>query len=314
VSVSPVYMTMRDVEHGGKHSQVTLEGVNEDFLALRNMHLGEGRGITRADVLGTSPAAVIGVKIAEDLFQGEDPIGKEIPVGNVRFRVVGLLKKPKLPPGMHAGGGGVLDFEGNTVYIPISTASAYLAGPKPPIFLSLRADDGDFTRVAHDTRNLIARRHRNAPDFDVDNVGEEMLKEKGDVDKMLGNFNVVLGCIAGAALIVGGIGILSLMLIAVNERLFEIGTRKAVGATDGEILVQFLVESATLSGLGAILGTILAVIAVSFLSSKFPMGLAVSKGGLLLAGSFAVGIGVGFGLYPAWLASRMDPVEALRSA
>ena len=147
----------------------------------------------------------------------------------------------------------------------------------------MKATDGDFTRLATDSRTLLARRHRNSPDFEVENVGESILKEKTEVDHMLGNFNIVLGCIAGAALIVGGIGILSLMLIAVNERLFEIGTRKAVGATDGEIMLQFLVESATLSSLGALIGTILAVIATKLMAHNFPMGLAISTGGLALA-------------------------------
>ncbi len=301
----------REIEHGGKRSQVTFQAVNEDYLAIRNLSIEKGRALTRADMIGQTPVAVIGRKVAKDLFDAEDPVGKEIPVGNLRFTVVGLLKQAKLPPGFQGGG---IDFEGNTVYLPITTAQSYILGRTPPLFLSLKATDGDFMRLASESKTLLSRRHRNSPDFEVENVGEQILKEKTEVDKMLGNFNIVLGCIAGSALIVGGIGILSLMLIAVNERLFEIGTRKAVGATDGEILLQFLVESATLSTVGAIIGTLLAVLATSLLSSKFPTGLAVSMGGLALAGFFAVGIGIGFGLYPAWLASRLDPVEALRAA
>lgn len=309
--VSPVSSFMREIEHDGKRSQVTFQAVSEDYLAIRNLTVEKGRGITWGDQIGQTPVAVIGHKVSTDLFGAEDPVGKEIPVGSLRFKVVGLLKQAKLPPGFQGGG---LDFEGNTVYVPITTAKAYVLGPKPGIFLSMKATDGDFMRLAQDSRTVLARRHRNSPDFEVENVGESILKEKSEVDHMLGNFNIVLGCIAGAALIVGGIGILSLMLIAVNERLFEIGTRKAVGATDGEILLQFLVESATLSTLGAIIGTILAVIATKLLGHNFPTGLAISASGLLLAGFFAIGIGVGFGLYPAWLASRLDPVEALRAA
>jgi putative ABC transport system permease protein len=172
----------------------------------------------------------------------------------------------------------------------------------------------DFHDVADDTVALLRKRHHGAKDYSVENVAEEILREKEDIDKMLGHFNVVLGCIAGSALLVGGIGILSVMLIAVSERLFEIGIRKAVGASDGEILLQFLVEASTLSGVGAVVGTLLAVGVVQLLSSKFPWGLAISMGGLSLAAFFAIGIGLGFGLYPAWLASRMDPVEALRAA
>lgn len=312
VRVSPMSQFMRTVEHAGKESLVRFEAVNEDYLGMRNMIVEEGRGLLAADIAGRTPVAVIGPKVAADLFHPEDPLGKEIPVDGLRFRVVGVLKKNELPQGM--GGGGDM-FDGNTVYVPISSARAYVLGIRTPVGIAVKSPaHADFARIAGEAEIAVARRHRGVRDFEVENVGEEILKAKDEVDEMLGNFNVVLGCISGAALLVGGIGILSVMLIAVNERLYEIGIRKAVGATDNEILVQFLVEAATLSALGAVVGTGLAVIAVTLLSSQFPMGLAVSAGGLSLSAFFAIGIGLVFGLYPAWLASRMDPVEALRAA
>ncbi len=310
--VSPLAGMQRWVEYDGKRSQVRMEAVNEDYLEMRNMKIDKGRALLPSDLDASLPVAVIGPEVAKDLFGVEDPLGKEIPIDGVRFRVIGVLKKNELPPGM-GGGGGM--FRGNTVHIPISTARLYMLGPRAIVGLIVKAREGtDFMEVATQAETLVARRHRGVRDFEVENVGEDILKEKDEVQEMLDNFNVVLGCIAGTALLVGGIGILSVMMIAVNERLYEIGLRKAVGATDAEILVQFLVEASTLSAVGAVFGTGLALVAVELLSPKFPWGLAVSAGGLSLAAFFAVAIGLGFGLYPAWLASRMDPVDALRAA
>jgi putative ABC transport system permease protein len=292
---------------------VKFEGGNEDYLTIRNFQVEKGRGLTRADVLAAAPVTVIGQKVATDLFGIEDPIGKEIPLRGRRYTVVGLLKKKERPQGMNGGGDDM--FLGNTAYVPITAMRDYVYGPRAHVFIAVKTNKGgDFQQVATDATELLSRRHRGARDVEVENVAEDILREEKDIDKLLSNFNIVLGCIAGTALLVGGIGILSVMLIAVSERLFEIGIRKAVGATDNEILVQFLVEASTLSAVGAAMGTGLALIAIHILSPKFPWGLAVSSGGVALSAFFAIGIGLGFGLYPAWLASRMDPVESLRAS
>lgn len=312
--VSPMGGTGRVIEHDGIRSTVEVQAVNEDFFTIRSFKIKDGRLLLPSDMVGALPVAVLGADVAKDLFGADGAVGKEIPLDGLRFQVIGVLEKPTLPPGM--GGGGMGNFFGqNTVFIPITTARLYLLGPEANVAIALKSPPGgDFVQMADDAEMLLIGRHRGVRDVEVENVAEDMLREKDEVDKMLGNFNVVLGSIAGSALLVGGIGILSLMLIAVNERLFEIGIRKAVGATDSEILVQFLVESTTLSSLGAAVGTLLAVIAVKLLSSQFPFGLSVSAGGLSLAAFFAVSTGLGFGLYPAFLASRKDPVESLRAA
>lgn len=312
--VSPMGTTARMIEHDGKRSTVEVEAVNEDFFEIRNFKIKEGRRLLLSDMLGAVPVAVLGPDVAKDLFGAESPIGKEVPLDGLRFQVIGVLEKPALPPGM--GGGGMGNFFGqNTVFIPITTAKLYLLGPEALVGIALKSPPGgDFAQMADDAEMLLVGRHRGVRDIEVENVAEDMLREKDEVDKMLGNFNVVLGSIAGSALLVGGIGILSLMLIAVSERLFEIGIRKAVGATDVEILVQFLVESTTLSVVGAAAGTATAIAFVQVLDPFFPFGLSVSLAGLSLAAFFAVSTGLGFGLYPAWLASRKDPVESLRAA
>lgn len=297
---------------GGERVNVQVTGTHGEFLEMRNLKIERGRSLVPADVAGETPVAVIGRKVARDVFGTRDPIGQRFPAADLRWVVVGLLEQMQLPPGVHMGG---LDTEGNTVYIPASTARRYLTGLRAPVGLAIYIENtDDLDRLMSEVEAVLFRRHRGVEDFEIQNVAEELLKAKDEIKKMLGNFNTVLGCIAGAALLVGGIGILSVMLIAIQERLFEIGIRKAVGAQEREIFLQFLVESVVLSAVGALVGSGTAWVFVKALGSQFPTGLDLSMGGLALSYSFAMVIGVGFGLYPAWLASRKEPVEALAAS
>lgn len=313
VTAVPLTQFQRQVDvGGGERVNVQIMGTHGEFFVMRNMGIDEGRTLTSADVEGELPVAIIGRKIAGDIFKGEDPLGLTFPIGGLRYLVVGVLEQMELPPGVHMGG---LDTEGNTVYIPTSTARRYMTGLRAPVGLAVHVEnDTLLSSKVDEIEAVLYRRHRGVEDFQVENVGESLLEAKEEVSKMLRNFNVVLGCIAGAALLVGGIGILSVMLIAIQERLFEIGIRKAVGARDNEILIQFLVESVLLCALGAAVGSGFAWVFVKLLGTQFPTGLSLNTGGLTLSYSFAMIIGVGFGLYPAWLASRKEPVEALRAS
>ena len=160
---------------------------------------------------------------------------------------------------------------------------------------------------------LLARSHRGIRDFKVQNIGEEILRVRGEVDKLIRNWTVVLASIAGISLLVGGIGIFSVMQISISERTYEIGLRKSIGATDGEIFGQFLIESVSLSLLGGLLGTGLGFGVTLLASQAFEDGLAVSPVALALAAAFAIVIGLAAGVYPALRASRMAPVDALRA-
>lgn len=297
---------------GGEQVTVQIMGTGGAFLDMRNLSVVRGRTLVPADEDGETPVAVLGGKVARDIFGVRDPLGQMFPVGNLRFLVVGLLEHQSLPPGVHMGG---LDTEGNTVYIPANTARRYMVGMQTPVGLAVYVQDiSKLPEKVDEIEALLYRRHRGVEDFEVENVAEELLRGRKEVEEMLGNFNIVLGCIAGTALLVGGIGILSIMLIAIQERLFEIGIRKAVGARDMEILVQFLVESVVLSGVGAAVGSAAAWGIVAVAGKFVPTGLDLSLGGLSLSYSFAMIVGVGFGLYPAWIASRKEPVEALRAS
>jgi putative ABC transport system permease protein len=160
----------------------------------------------------------------------------------------------------------------------------------------------------------VRRGHRGISDFKVENIGQEILRVRKEVDKLIVNWNIVLASIAGISLLVGGIGIFSVMQISISERTYEIGLRKAMGATDPEIFGQFLVESVSLSLVGALLGASLGYGITLLAGQSFESGLSVSPLALLLAAAFAIGIGLGAGVYPALRASRLNPVEAIRGA
>jgi putative ABC transport system permease protein len=154
--------------------------------------------------------------------------------------------------------------------------------------------------------------HNNIGDTKIDNVGKEILKERGQIEIILRNWRIVFFAIAGVSLLIGGVGIFSVLKISISERLFEIGLRKSLGATNTEIFVQFLIESITLSVAGAAVGLGLGVALVKVIAGFFPGGLPVSPFGIAVSTGFAIGVGLFAGLYPSLTAAQLEPVEALR--
>jgi putative ABC transport system permease protein len=159
----------------------------------------------------------------------------------------------------------------------------------------------------------MRRSHRGISDFKIENIGQEILKARKEIDKLIANWQIVLASIAGISLLVGGIGIFSVMQISISERVFEIGLRKSIGATDPEIFGQFLIESVSLSLVGGAIGSMLGYGITLAAAQAFPDGLSVSPLALVLAAGFAIVIGLGAGVYPALRASRLTPVDAIRA-
>src|SRR5205807_3639214 len=160
---------------------------------------------------------------------------------------------------------------------------------------------------------VFAQVHNGIHDIRVSNVGKEILKERGNIQTVLRNWRIVFFAIAGVSLLIGGVGIFSVLKVSLSERLFEIGLRKSIGAGDGEIFMQFLIEAVTLSVVGAAIGVACGIIVVKVISGFFPAGLPVSLFGLSVASGFAVSMGLLAGLYPSITASRLQRVAALRS-
>src|SRR4029450_8308134 len=194
------------------------------------------------------------------------------------------------------------------VYVPITAAQKYFTGETTVHAYAFRVKAAEQVVAAEgEAEARVRRSHRGISDFKVENIGEEMLRIRKEVDVLISNWQVVLASIAGISLLVGGIGIFSVMQISISERVYEIGLRKSIGAPDGAIFGQFLIESVSLSVGGGLLGAGLGCVITLLAGQAFPDGLSVSPGSLTLAAAFAVLIGLSPGLSPAPREYRLTP-------
>lgn len=302
------------VKNGDRVIAANINGVLPAYERLRNATVAHGRFINQKDIETWAKVCVIGDSIRTELFRDEDPLGKVVSVNGYPLIVVGVLEKK----GRSLEG----DADKN-MFIPLTTVSKRLVG-KEPVGV-IWAEPKNAAQI-NDTMDQIwqnlMRRHHEVPGFHVDSQ-ENILNS---INKVLAIFGLVLGSIAGLALLVGGIGIMNIMLVSVTERTREIGIRKAIGAKRRDILLQFLIEAATVSGLGGLIGIALGggfAYTVGYLTQFVPnltnpqtgaKGLAVYLAPEVSLGAFAFSafVGIFFGMYPAVRASQLDPIQALR--
>jgi len=295
-----------DVKYRDKTTSTALYGISANWLEMHSYFIDFGSVLTDEDIASVARVAVIGPDIQEALFSNEDPIGKQIRIGNVPFQVKGVLVTRGAGPG-----GSSLD---GIVFIPVSTASKRLFNRDYLTTITVELDDPLEPQPAIDAITAVLReRHGIVPpgedDFSIDSP-QAIAEEVADVDSTLTR---VLTGVSIIATIIGGTVIMSLMLIAVSERRREIGVRRAMGATRQDIMQQFLVEAATVSLLGGLVGTALGV-AVG-LTSALQQGLppVLVWNAIAIAVVLSIGVGLIFGLQPAWKAANTDPIDALRS-
>ena len=294
----------------GKEMDATVTGVQPVYQKLRDVSMERGRFINDGDLNTWSRSAVIGAEVASRLYPGQNPIGQSLDYQGLTLNVVGV---------MTAKGRGMGENVDEWVLIPLSSAQKRAAGMNLVSMIYATPKSVDKTNIAMDEIwQLLMRRFDNKPAFIVDSQ-QRILSSIGRVISM---FGMVVGAIAGLSLLVGGIGIMNIMLVTVTERTREIGIRKAVGARQQDILWQFLIESMTLSGVGGIIGVALGWGVALLLSSITKAVGAFGGEGLnvhlpVWAAAtgflFSMAVGVGFGLYPAISAARMNPIQALRT-
>lgn len=294
-------------------SNAQLVGIQPDYSRLRDMKAVKGRFLTDSDVTEWNKVCLIGDKVRDQLFNGEDPLGKAVDVQGVSLTVVGLLEKK---------GRGMDGDSDLNILLPISTLQKRILGAETVGAIFAQPKDSRMLIPCMDQIwQCLMRLHENLPGLRVDS-SENILNAIG---RILTIFGLVVGSIAGLALLVGGIGIMNIMLVSVTERTREIGIRKAVGARRFDILVQFLIESATVSGLGGLVGIGFGAgvaYSISAITRQFMQGgMGPGQKGIpahlplwavLGAFAFSAFVGVFFGIYPAIRASRLQPVEALR--
>ncbi len=291
-----------------QHNPDFVFGVNQNWPEISNYTVDRGRFFARLDLDERRKVAVIGPKVVDELALGEDPIGREIYVGNLPVTVIGVMETRGVSLGT--------DID-DLVFIPFDTAlMVFGRSAAEQVQLRMQAASADrVEQVKDEIQRVLRVRHRipegQPDDFDVV-LQDEILETVGTI---LGGVTAVVGGVVGIALLVGGIGIMNIMLVSVTERTREIGVRKAVGARRQDVLAQFLIEAVTLSlvggALGLALGYGLGVAVASALPGDWPAA-HVPLWAVLVSVGFSVAVGIFFGIYPASKASRLNPIEALR--
>ncbi|MEA2085670.1 MAG: ABC transporter permease [Chloroflexota bacterium] len=312
--VAPVNENYVDIATGEESTVAVVEASTPEFEAVYNYPAESGRFITEQDVKSRASVVVLGSEIAEDLFDTEDPVGQEVKILGRDFTVVGVLETK---------GGQMMGVSMDSIIVvPITTYQVRLfprqtiRGEDAVMSLSVQVADSVYNdEVSGEITELLRKRHRIADDEDEDFMIITMEQALGLMQQVTGIFTIVLGAIAGISLLVGGIGIMNIMLVSVTERTREIGVRKAVGARRRDILMQFLIEAATLSAVGGGIG-IVGGWAVSYLISQVdtggvPLNAVVTPDIVVMAISVSVFIGLASGIYPAMRAASLNPIDAL---
>ena len=309
-AVAPSMRGTSQVVFGNQNWSTIAQGVTPDYLEVRDWGLESGRFIAHEDVDGASKVVVLGRTVAENLFGDGDPLDQIVRIKKVPFTVIGVLS----PKGQSAWG----QDQDDVVVIPLSTAKKKVLGVSQAnarmvgvIAVKVRSGD-QMAEAERQVTDLLRQRHRLQPwqdnDFSIRNLAE-VFRAQEESSATMRN---LLGAVAAVSLLVGGIGIMNIMLVSVTERTREIGIRMAVGARTWDIRWQFLVEAVTLALIGGLAGVGLGVGGSAVIARMAEWATLVSPASVVGAFAAAAATGLLFGLYPAWRASLLDPIEALR--
>jgi len=301
-NLSPDMRDRSQILANGQNWSTTVQGEDVSYLDIRLWNIAEGTMFGDSDVRSGAKVCVIGKTVADQLFQGDDPIGQTLRIRNIPFKVVGVLA----PKGFNFFG----QDQDDVVIVPYTSHLKRIARRPYLNSITIQAASADqMARIQQDITDLLQqRRNGRDPDFTVRNQQE--LAEAATATTR--TMTVLLGAIAGVSLIVGGIGIMNIMLVSVTERTREIGIRLAVGAHGRDVLLQFLTEAIILSMMGGILGILLGVGSSQLISKLNGWPVLVSSTAVIGSFAFSAAIGVFFGFYPARKAAELDPIEALR--
>ncbi len=308
LAVAPYSSESKQLTYGNQNWSSTIGGTTGSYLFIRNYEISSGRNFVPEDNQNSSKVAIIGNTVATELFGDVDPINKTMRIGNVPFKIIGLLKSK--------GQSGMGMDQDDLVFIPITTAQKKVFGtafPGTVSMINVKATDSDILDTTQsDITDILKQRHHIGKtqdnDFEIRNLAEMQETIKSSAKTM----SILLGAIASVSLLVGGIGIMNIMLVSVTERTKEIGIRMAIGAKASDIRIQFLIESFLLSIIGGIAGVIIGVLCSECIHIFSSMNILISGFSIALSLGFSGAIGVLFGYYPAYKASLLNPIDALR--
>ncbi|MBW4631183.1 MAG: ABC transporter permease [Iphinoe sp. HA4291-MV1] len=307
--VSPELNGRYVANYRNKNTSVNIIGTTPSFLVVRDFETAKGRFFTDIDMKRNTQVTVLGANLAERLFGSSNPIGQQLRIKNATFQIIGVLE----------GKGSSLgaDYD-EAALVPITTSANRLVGKNSPYGIALdyivtsARDSKSIDAAEFQITNLLRQRHKitSEDDFTI-RTQKDALQTVGQIT---GALTIMLAAVAGISLFVGGIGIMNIMLVSVTERTQEIGLRKAIGATQQDILSQFMIEAIILSAAGGLIGTAIGVSGVMLVSALTPLQAGISPVAIALAVGVSGSIGLFFGVVPARRAAKLDPIVALRSA
>ena len=309
-AVSPYYSSNLQLVVGGQNTNASVTGTTPEYMSVNNLEIASGTFFSAQDYQRGAKVTVLGANVAETLFGSANPVGQQMRMGTIIVRVIGVLESK----------GAMFGSPDDAIFIPLTAMQQTVAQPRTAqgarivssIALTV-SDEEQADYVVEEITSLLRTRHQLGP-LDEDDFNIMSMEELASaLSEPIGTMTLLQGAIAAISLLVGGIGVMNIMLVSVLERTREIGIRKALGARERDIWTQFLIEAAFLTFTGGIIGVILGWVVSYIISSTGVMTTVVTADIVILAVSVSVGIGLFFGFYPAWNASRLNPIEALRS-
>jgi len=302
---APSVNSRKQIVYGNQNWSTVINGTTPNYFEIRNWSIQSGSVFSDEEVDLAANVCVIGTTVAKNLFLDEDPVGKTLRIGNIPFRVDGVLESK--------GQNVIGQDQDDAVYAPYTTVQRKISGITWVQFINESAISpvASFAAVAPIT-SLLRERHRIRTGDDDDFFVRTQSEVADLMNKTQGVMTMLLGGIASVSLLVGGIGIMNIMLVSVTERTREIGVRMAVGATESDVQQQFLVEAVTLSMMGGAIGILFGLVGSALISNFLSWPTLVSVKAIVTAALFSGAVGIFFGYYPARKAARLDPIEALR--
>lgn len=303
-AASPMTNGSYVVIYQNKNWTTSVSGVSYNYLDVNNWSMKAGRFLSEKNVQNRERVAVVGKTVVKNLFGDEDPVGAEIRVKNIPFRIIGVLNSK--------GSGAMGNDQDDMVIIPYTTAMERVEGVDYlRMIYVVGKDENGIDRLQSDIENLLRVRHgikdTNLDDFNIQNMNSIM----ETMEETTGTLTLFLGAVAAISLVVGGIGIMNIMLVSVTERTREIGVRKALGATYSVIVTQFLIEAVVISLMGGIIGIILGIGSSKLIGMASGMSTVISIPTIVMSFAFSMAIGLIFGIYPARKAAKLNPIDAL---